>query len=104
MASASKVPSPMHAALSELYSSIQQDQATMANALKDACQRMAGADVWIGYAADSWNSELTGRSADLAGNVNGTVAEIQQQLAATPSTCTPEQARFENMILGGRLN
>jgi uncharacterized protein YukE len=103
MASTSKVPSPMHQALSELYSSIQKDQPTMANALKDTCQRMAGGDVWIGYAADSWDSELTGRSADLMSNINATVADIQQQLAATPATCTPEEARFENMIISGRL-
>lgn len=100
---ATKVPSPLHAALSELYNSIQGDQSAMANALKDTCTRMAGSDVWIGYAADAWNSELTGRAKDLSGNINATVAEIGRQLAATPATCTPEEARLENMILSGRL-
>lgn len=100
---ADQVPSPMHQALSDLYSRIQQDQATMADALKDTCQRMAGSQTWIGYAADSWNTDLTGHSSSLSGSINATVADVASALASTPATCTMQEAHLENLVLSGRL-
>jgi hypothetical protein len=99
-----QVPSPMHAALSELYASIQKDEPTMANALKDACQQMGGGTVWYGSAASSWSSELNGYSGDLSGSISAAVTEVASALAATPSTCPEGQARTEAAILSGRLS
>jgi hypothetical protein len=100
---ASDVPSPLHQALSALYTSIRKDQAAMASALKDASQRLNAGDAWVGYAADAWNTDLTGRSGDLASNVNATVADVASALAATPATCPPAQADTERRVLAGRL-
>lgn len=97
------VPSPLYQALSELYRRIQQDQATMANALKDTCQRMGAGSTWVGYAADAWNSDLTGHSGDLASSISATVAEVASALASTSPTCSPAQANTERRILAGRL-
>jgi hypothetical protein len=94
----------MHQALSELYTSIQQDQPTMANALKGACQQMGGSTVWIGSAAAGWNSQLTGYSGNLASSIAAAVAEVASALAATAATCTPNEARVEDLILSGRLS
>lgn len=100
---ATDVPSPMYQALSALYASIQKDQAAMANALKDACQRMASGDAWVGDVADSWNSDLAGRSNDLIANVNATVADVASTLASCSPTCSPQQANLERRALAGRL-
>lgn len=97
------VPSPMHAALSELYASIQRDQPTMGDALKSTCQQMGGASVWTGNAADGWNSQLTGYSGDLTSSVAAAVAEVGSLLASTPATCPPDQAKVESMILSGKI-
>lgn len=98
-----QVPSPMHAALSELYASIAKDEPAMGGALKSACQQMGGGAVWFGSAASAWGSQLDGYSGDLAGSIAAAVAEVGSALAATPATCPPAQARAEEMILSGRL-
>ena len=93
----------MHQALSELYAGIQKDQPVMGDALKSACQQMGSGGVWAGNAADGWNSQLTGYSSDLASSVAAAVAEVASLLASTPATCTPEQAKIEEMILSGLI-
>lgn len=98
-----QVPSPMYQALSDLYSSIQKDQAAMADALKDTCQRMGSSGTWVGYAADSWNSDLTGHASSLSSSVNATVADVASALKSTQATCSPQQAHIENLVLSGRL-
>ena len=103
MATQPQVPSPMHAALSELYANIQRDEPTMANALKNACQQMGGGTVWYGSAASGWASQLNGYSGDLSGSIDAAVAEVASALAATPPTCSEAQARTEALILSGRL-
>ena len=103
MATQPQVPSPMHAALSELYASIQKDEPAMASALRNACQQMGGGIVWYGSAASSWAGQLNGYSGDLGGSVSAAVAEVASALAATPPTCPAAQARTEELILSGRL-
>jgi hypothetical protein len=99
-----QVPSPMHAALSALYASIQKDEPTMAGALKNTCQQMGGTSVWFGSAASSWASQLDGYSGDLTTSVGAAVNEVASALASTPPTCTAAQARIENMFLSGRIS
>jgi hypothetical protein len=94
----------MHAALTELYASIQRDEPTMANALKSTCQQMGGTSVWYGSAASGWASQLDGYSGDLSTSVAAAVGEVASALASTPPTCTAAQARIENMILSGRVS
>ena len=78
----------------------------MANALKNACQQMAGGagSVWYGSAASAWASQLDGHSGDLSGSISAAVTEVASALAATPSTCPEGQARTEAAILSGRLS
>lgn len=104
MATQPQVPSPMHAALSELYASIQKDEPAMANALKNTCQQMGGTSVWYGSAASSWASQLDGYSGDLGCSVGAAVDAVASALASTPPTCTEAQARIENLILSGRIS
>ena len=99
-----QVPSPMHAALSELYANIQRDEPTMANALKNACQQMGGGYVWYGSAASGWASQLSGYSGNLSSSVSAAVAEVASALAAVPATCSLAQAKTEQLILSGRLS
>ncbi len=103
MTSQPRVPSPMHAALSELYTSISKDQPAMADALKSTCQQMGGGAVWFGSAASAWGSQLGGYSGDLSSSIAAAVDEVGSALASTPPTCSPAQARTEEMILSGRL-
>jgi hypothetical protein len=99
-----QVPSPMHAALSELYANIQRDEPTMANALKNACQQMGGGIVWYGSAATGWAGQLNGHSGDLSSSVSTAVTEVYSALAAVPATCSVAQAKTEQLILSGRLS
>jgi hypothetical protein len=98
-----QVPSPMHAALGELYASISKDRPAMADALKSACQQVGGGAAWSGSAAAAWGSQLDGYSGDLSSSIAAAVAEVGSALASTPATCTEAQARAEEMILSGRL-
>lgn len=95
------VASPLHAALAQLLANIQGDQPTMANALKGTCQQMGTNTVWFGNTASAWNSQLTGYSGNLSSSIAAAVAAVQAQLAATPATCSPGQAKAENMFLEG---
>ena len=99
-----QVPSPMHAALAELYANIQRDEPTMASALKNACQQMGGGVVWYGSAASGWTDQLNGHSGDLGTSIGTAVSEVYSALAAVPATCSLAQAKTEQLILSGRLS
>jgi hypothetical protein len=96
-----QVASPLHAALAQLYASIQGDQSTMANALKNACQQMGSNTVWFGPTASAWNNQLTGYSGNLSSSIAAAIAVVAEMLARTPATCTPAQAKAERMFLEG---
>jgi hypothetical protein len=99
-----EVPSPLHAALSELYANIQRDEPTMANALKNACQQMGGGIVWYGSAASGWAGQLNGHSGDLSSSISAAVTEVYSALAAVSPTCSVAEARTQELILSGRLS
>lgn len=86
------VTNPMYQALSELYSQLEQDAPTMSNALKAAGQQMGGNQTWVGPTAQSWGSQLDGYSRDCASQVNGMLAEVQQQMQAIPQKVTQQEA------------
>jgi hypothetical protein len=97
-----QVGSPLHAALARLYAEIQGDQATMANALKSTCQQMGSGDqVWFGSTASAWSSDLNGYAGNLSSSIAAAVAVVAQALASTPATCTPAEAKMENLFLEG---
>jgi type IV secretory pathway VirB2 component (pilin) len=96
-----QVASPIHAALQRLLTQIEGDQPTMANALKSTCQQMGGDQVWFGSTASSWESDLNGCSGKLSGSIAAAVAVVAQALASTPATCTPSEAKMENLFLEG---
>lgn len=96
-----QVASPLHAALAQLLANIQGDQPAMANALKSTCQQMGTNTVWFGHTASAWNNQLTGYSGNLSSSIAAAVAAVQAQLAATPATCSPAQAKAENLFLAG---
>jgi len=98
-----QVPSPLHAALAQLYASIQGDQASMANALKNTCQQMGSNLAWFGPTASAWNNDLTGHSAHLSSCIAAAVTVVEEALIRTPATCTTAQARWEIMIMDGRV-
>lgn len=98
-----QVPSPLYAALSELYTNIQRDEPTMANALKNACQQMGGGIVWYGSAASGWAGQLNGHSDDLSSSISSAVTEVYSALAAVSPTCSPAEAKAQQQMLAGRL-
>lgn len=91
--STTMVANPLYAALSELHSQLEQDAPTMSNALKGADQQMSGNQTWVGPTAQSWGGQLDGYSRDCASQVNGMLAEIEQQMQATPQKVTAQQAQ-----------
>ena len=99
------VASPMWAALNELCTSVQQNLTTVADALKDADQRMEGGNggVWVGPTARQWGGQLTSYSGDLNRQANGFLHDVQAQLASQPKEVTREQAHTEDLILSGRI-
>jgi uncharacterized protein YukE len=103
--STSMVPNPMYEALSQLYSQLQGDAATLSNALKPADQQMAAGGTWLGTAAKSWGSQLDGHSGDCATQVNAMLADISQALAAEPAQVTlteaQEKAKMMSMMARG---
>ena len=96
-----QVASPIHAALSRLLAQIEGDQPTMANALQSTCQQMGGDKVWFGSTASSWEGDLNGYSSNLSSSIAAAVAVVAQALASTPATCTPAEAKMENLFLEG---
>jgi hypothetical protein len=86
------VTNPMYQALSELYSKLEQDAPTMSNALKAADQQMGGNQTWVGPTAQGWGSQLDGYSRDCGSQVNGMLAEVQQQMQAIPQKVTQQEA------------
>lgn len=96
-----QVASPLHAALTQLLANIQGDQPTMANALKSSCQQMGTNTVWFGNTASAWNNQLTGYSGNLSSSIAAAITAVAEALARTPATCTPGQAKVENMFLEG---
>jgi hypothetical protein len=97
------VPSPLHAAIAQLYASIQGDQSAMAGALKNTCLQMGDNIAWFGPTASSWNNDLTGHSVHLGSCIAAAVTVLEEALANTPANCTPQQARMEIMIMDGRI-
>jgi len=97
--SGSMVPNPMHEALSQLYSKLQGDAATMSNALKPADQQMAADGTWVGPAAQSWGSQLDGHSGDCATQVNAMLADVSQALAAEPAQVTLPVAQEKSTMM-----
>jgi hypothetical protein len=86
------VTNPLYQALSELYSELEQDAPTMSNALQKADQQMLGDQTWVGPTAQGWGSQLDGYSRDCASQVTGMLAEVEQQMQATPQKVTPQEA------------
>jgi hypothetical protein len=87
------VPNPMYEALSTLYSQLQADAPTMSNALKPPDQQMQAGQTWVGPTADGWGSQLGGHSRDCATQVSGMLADVQQQMQATPQQVTSAEAQ-----------
>jgi hypothetical protein len=86
------VTNPLYAALSALHSQLERDAPTMSNALKGADQQMLGGGTWVGPAARDWGSQLDGYSRDCASQVNGMLAELEQQMQLTPQKVTQQEA------------
>jgi hypothetical protein len=88
-----QVPNPMYVALDDLYTQLQQDAPTMSNALKAADQQMLAGQTWVGPTGQGWGNQLDGYSRDCATQVNGMLAEIQQQMQAIPQQVTEQEAQ-----------
>jgi hypothetical protein len=97
--STSMVPNPMHEALSQLYSQLEGDEAMLSDALKPADQQMAAGGTWVGTAAQSWGSQLVGRSGDCATQVNAMLADVSQALAAQPAQVTKQEAQEKSIMM-----
>ena len=99
------VSNPMYTALHDLYTRLQADAPTMSNALKAADQQMLAGQTWVGPTGQGWGSQLDGYSRDCATQVNGMLAEVEQQMQATPQQVTQQQATsISKMMQLVRLN
>ena len=98
-----QVPSPMHQALQDLWATVNENLASVADALKDPNQRMQSKTVWVGSTADTWASDLSGHAGGLSGNAHSFLDYVYQQLQATPALVTPQVARMENRMLNGQM-
>lgn len=93
------VANPMHTALSNLYSRLQQDAAAMSDALKPADQQMAAGQTWVGPTGQSWGDQLNGYSRDCANQVNAMLADVAQALRNEPAQVTPEVAQMKTRMM-----
>lgn len=94
------VPNPMYEELSSLYASLQRDAPTMSDALKPADQQMAAGQTWVGPAAQSWESDLGGRSRDCASQVTAMLATVEQALRSEPPQVDAKVAQQKLQTLG----
>jgi hypothetical protein len=86
----------MHIAYDNLCTQLEGDQDAMANALREANQRMAGGLVWSGpsgSAPSTFTQQLAQKHGDLSGKVSSTVGEVQQALNSTPQSCSEPQCQ-----------
>lgn len=97
--SSGTVPNPMHEALSQLYTRLQGDAATMSNALKPASRQMDAGGTWVGSAAKAWGSQLDGYSGDCATQVNAMLTDVAQALAAEPAQVTLTEAEEKSRLM-----
>ena len=67
----------------------------------DLLRQMGGDKVWFGSTASSWEGDLNGYSSNLSSSIAAAVAVVAQALASTPATCTPAEAKMENLFLEG---
>ena len=89
------VPNPMYEDLSDLYSQLESDAATLSSPLKSAAQTMAGGtgDCWTGPQAQTWAGQLSGHSEDCARQVRNMLNDISAAMASIPQKVTAQEAQ-----------
>ncbi|MEW1860770.1 MULTISPECIES: hypothetical protein [unclassified Streptomyces] len=96
-----KVPSPMWQALNTLYTVVERDLDSVANALHAADQQMAGGkgDVWVGAAAVTWATDLSGNARGTSTKTRAFAAYVKKERDGHPKEVTQAEADAERRQL-----
>lgn len=88
------MPNPRYEQLQHVLQLLHKSESVLANALRDACKRMASDDVWIGPQARAWNTKIRAYDAQLRQQVASAIAEVQAELAVTPKEINGKTKAF----------
>ncbi|SEF85472.1 hypothetical protein SAMN05216223_102262 [Actinacidiphila yanglinensis] len=96
-----KVPSPIWQALDNLCTVVERDVDSVANALHAADQQMAGGkgDVWVGSAAVTWATDLSGNARATSTKTRAFAAYLKKERDGHPKEVTPAEADAERRQL-----
>ncbi|NUS16993.1 MAG: hypothetical protein HOY69_37285 [Streptomyces sp.] len=91
------VPNPAITDLKSLKARLQGELATLNDTLKTTNSDMGGKKVWVGSAADTWATEISGRRTRIQQLLGKLVPIIDAEIATLPEKVTPLDAKLYNM-------
>ena len=94
------VPHPLREYLLELQSSVRDVQERLAGQLDRPHRNFAAGNVWSGPTAESWGTRLSDQRTTYDIELGKLDCEVADRLAATPPTCSEEEAQEWKRRLG----
>ncbi|GAA1601980.1 hypothetical protein GCM10009804_68100 [Kribbella hippodromi] len=94
------VPHPLRAYLLKVQSSVRSVQERLTGQLDRPHQNFAAGNVWSGPTAESWGTQLSSQRTTYNLALANLGAEVADRLAATPLTCSEEEAQLWQRRLG----
>ncbi|BBA97931.1 hypothetical protein RVR_3914 [Actinacidiphila reveromycinica] len=91
------VPNPAISDLQDLKRRLIQDLGTLKEPLKTTCSDMGAGTVWVGKAADSWNTDVKGRHGTIKTLLGKLVPVIDAEIKKLPEKVTPGEAKMYHM-------
>lgn len=91
------VPNPAIADLNSLKSRLNGELAKLNDTLKTTCSDMGGKKVWVGKAADTWSTEVTGRRGRIQTLLGKLIPIIDAEIKTLPEKVTPIDAKLYRM-------
>ncbi|WP_052397383.1 hypothetical protein [Streptomyces sp. NRRL F-5123] len=91
------VPNPAISDLKSLKSRLMGEMGTLNDTLKQTNSDMGGKKVWVGKAADTWASDISGRRSRIQTLLGKLVPIIDAEINSLPEKVTPNEAKLYNM-------
>jgi hypothetical protein len=91
------VPNPAIADLKNLRTRLGKDMGDLNKILKTTSSDMTGGKVWVGKAADTWTTEVTGRHKRVQTLLGKLIPIIDAEIAKLPEKVTPVEAKLYRM-------
>ncbi len=91
------VPNPAIRDLQSLKTRLQGEMGTLNDTLKTTCSDMGGKKVWVGSAADTWSTEVSGRRQRIQQLLAKLIPIIDAEIKKLPEKVTPTDAKLYRM-------